>query len=321
MLASTRRAALGRAAPSRLLLRPFSTAPARAPAPLPPSVVAAHERASAAGERTYKDPETGLTVFTAFAHAQRGVCCGARCRHCCYGHENVGAPRRARRAAAAAAAPRARPPRESRVYTRSGDRGSARLVGEHEAILPKFSAVFEAVGDVDELGVKLGVAAFHTPAAAPGAPDVKARLLRTQALLLDAGAALTVLEGQKGTYASAARDAFDDDEIADLEREVDALDAALPPLRNFVVATGPLACLALHDARVVCRRAERHVWKRVAELDAGERSRVESVARFLNRLSDFLFVAARGAAAQDVVYDVSANVRRKRREKGRGDDE
>ena len=70
-----------------------------------------------------------------------------------------------------------------------------------------------------------------------------------------------------------------------------------------------------------CRRAERHVWKRVAELDAGERSRVESVARFLNRLSDFLFVAARGAAAQDVVYDVSANVRRKRREKGRGDDE
>jgi len=148
--------------------------------------------------------------------------------------------------------------------------------------------------------------------------------LRTQALLLDAGAALTVLEsGGKGAYARAARDAFDDAEIADLEREVDALDAALPPLRNFVVATGPLSCLALHDARVVCRRAERHVWKRVEELAADDdaaddAARVAAVAKFLNRLSDYLFVAARGAAARDVVYDVSANVRRRRRESGEG---
>ena len=104
------------------------------------------------------------------------------------------------------------------------------------------------------------------------------------------------------------------------EEEVDALDAALPPLKNFVVATGPLACLALHDARVVCRRAERHVWRRAEELReeqlADDAARVAAVAKFLNRLSDYLFVAARGAAATDVVYDVSANVRRRRREKG-----
>ena len=150
--------------------------------------------------------------------------------------------------------------------------------------------------------------------------DVRSRLLKTQALLLDAGATLTVVDRSgDGAYASAARDAFDDAEIAALEEEVDALDAALPPLKNFVVATGPLACLALHDARVVCRRAERHVWRRAEELReeqlADDAARVAAVAKFLNRLSDYLFVAARGAAATDVVYDVSANVRRRRREK------
>ena len=106
---------------------------------------------------------------------------------------------------------------------------------------------------------------------------------------------------------------------------MDALDAALPPLRNFVVATGPPACLALHDARVVCRRAERHVWRRAHELDdegrTAARDRVAAVAKFLNRLSDYLFVAARGAAATDLVYDVSANVRRRKRESEDGSPE
>ena len=212
-----------------------------------------------------------------------------------------------------------KPTRASRVYTRKGDGGRARLVGSRDAETPKFATVYEAVGDVDELGVKLGIAAFHTPEV-EGGVDVRSRLLKTQALLLDAGATLTVVDRSgDGAYASAARDAFDDAEIAALEEEVDALDAALPPLKNFVVATGPLACLALHDARVVCRRAERHVWRRAEELReeqlADDAARVAAVAKFLNRLSDYLFVAARGAAATDVVYDVSANVRRRRREK------
>ena len=132
------------------------------------------------------------------------------------------------------------------------------MVGSRDAETPKFATVYEAVGDVDELGVKLGIAAFHTPEV-EGGVDVRSRLLKTQALLLDAGATLTVVDRSgDGAYASAARDAFDDAEIAALEEEVDALDAALPPLKNFVVATGPLACLALHDARVVvtdCRSA------------------------------------------------------------------
>ena len=274
---------------------------------IPPAAVEAHAAAVARGLQTYDDPTTGYTVFTELAHRARGGCCGRMCRHCCYGWRNV-------RAVATE-----KPTRASRVYTRKGDGGRARLVGSRDAETPKFATVYEAVGDVDELGVKLGIAAFHTTVE-EGGVDVRSRLLKTQALLLDAGATLTVVDRSgDGAYASAARDAFDDAEIAALEEEVDALDAALPPLKNFVVATGPLACLALHDARVVCRRAERHVWRRAEELRkeelADDAARVAAVAKFLNRLSDYLFVAARGAAATDVVYDVSANVRRRRREK------
>ena len=274
---------------------------------IPPAAVEAHAAAVARGLQTYDDPTTGYTVFTELAHRARGGCCGRMCRHCCYGWRNV-------RGFATE-----KPTRASRVYTRKGDGGRARLVGSRDAETPKFATVYEAVGDVDELGVKLGIAAFHTPEV-EGGVDVRSRLLKTQALLLDAGATLTVVDRSgDGAYASAARDAFDDAEIAALEEEVDALDAALPPLKNFVVATGPLACLALHDARVVCRRAERHVWRRAEELREekmdGDAARVAAVAKFLNRLSDYLFVAARGAAATDVVYDVSANVRRRRREK------
>ena len=274
---------------------------------IPPAAVEAHAAAVAHGLQTYDDPTTGYTVFTELAHRARGGCCGRMCRHCCYGWRNV-------RGFATE-----KPTRASRVYTRKGDGGRARLVGSRDAETPKFATVYEAVGDVDELGVKLGIAAFHTTVE-EGGVDVRSRLLKTQALLLDAGATLTVVDRSgDGAYASAARDAFDDAEIAALEEEVDALDAALPPLKNFVVATGPLACLALHDARVVCRRAERHVWRRAEELReeqlADDAARVAAVAKFLNRLSDYLFVAARGAAATDVVYDVSANVRRRRREK------
>ena len=295
------------AARAARLARTAQTAARIARPEIPPAAAEAHAAAVARGLQTYDDPTTGYTVFTELAHRARGGCCGRMCRHCCYGWRNV-------RGFATE-----KPTRASRVYTRKGDGGRARLVGSRDAETPKFATVYEAVGDVDELGVKLGIAAFHTTVE-EGGVDVRSRLLKTQALLLDAGATLTVVDRSgDGAYASAARDAFDDAEIAALEEEVDALDAALPPLKNFVVATGPLACLALHDARVVCRRAERHVWRRAEELReeqlADDAARVAAVAKFLNRLSDYLFVAARGAAATDVVYDVSANVRRRRREK------
>ena len=303
---ATRGARIARTA-ARAAARPRRQPPPIERPPIPPEALTAHANAVARGLQTYDDPATGYTVFTELAHRARGGCCGRMCRHCCYGWRNV-------RGFATE-----KPTRASRVYTRKGDGGRARLVGSRDAETPKFATVYEAVGDVDELGVKLGIAAFHTTVE-EGGVDVRSRLLKTQALLLDAGATLTVVDRSgDGAYASAARDAFDDAEIAALEEEVDALDAALPPLKNFVVATGPLACLALHDARVVCRRAERHVWRRAEELRkeelADDAARVAAVAKFLNRLSDYLFVAARGAAATDVVYDVSANVRRRRREK------
>ena len=314
---ATRAARIARTA-ARAAARPRRQPPPIERPPIPPEALTAHANAVARGLQTYDDPATGYTVFTELAHRARGGCCGRMCRHCCYGWRNVRGFSTEKTTDNVRAVATEKPTRASRVYTRKGDGGRARLVGSRDAETPKFATVYEAVGDVDELGVKLGIAAFHTPEV-EGGVDVRSRLLKTQALLLDAGATLTVVDRSgDGAYASAARDAFDDAEIAALEEEVDALDAALPPLKNFVVATGPLACLALHDARVVCRRAERHVWRRAEELKAesmeGDAARVAAVAKFLNRLSDYLFVAARGAAATDVVYDVSANVRRRRRE-------
>ena len=315
---ATRAARIARTA-ARAAARPRRQPPPIERPPIPPEALTAHANAVARGLQTYDDPTTGYTVFTELAHRARGGCCGRMCRHCCYGWRNVRGFSTDKKTENVRAFAAEKPTRASRVYTRKGDGGRARLVGSRDAETPKFATVYEAVGDVDELGVKLGIAAFHTPEV-EGGVDVRSRLLKTQALLLDAGATLTVVDRSgDGAYASAARDAFDDAEIAALEEEVDALDAALPPLKNFVVATGPLACLALHDARVVCRRAERHVWRRAEELREekmdGDAARVAAVAKFLNRLSDYLFVAARGAAATDVVYDVSANVRRRRREK------
>ena len=315
---ATRAARIARTA-ARAAARPRRQPPPIERPPIPPEALTAHANAVARGLQTYDDPATGYTVFTELAHRARGGCCGRMCRHCCYGWRNVRGFSTEKTPDNVRAVATEKPTRASRVYTRKGDGGRARLVGSRDAETPKFATVYEAVGDVDELGVKLGIAAFHTPEV-EGGVDVRSRLLKTQALLLDAGATLTVVDRSgDGAYASAARDAFDDAEIAALEEEVDALDAALPPLKNFVVATGPLACLALHDARVVCRRAERHVWRRAEELReerlVDDAARVAAVAKFLNRLSDYLFVAARGAAATDVVYDVSANVRRRRREK------
>ena len=169
------------AARAARLARTAQTAARIARPEIPPAAAEAHAAAVARGLQTYDDPTTGYTVFTELAHRARGGCCGRMCRHCCYGWRNV------------RGFSTEKPTRASRVYTRKGDGGRARLVGSRDAETPKFATVYEAVGDVDELGVKLGIAAFHTPEV-EGGVDVRSRLLKTQALLLDAGATLTVVD-------------------------------------------------------------------------------------------------------------------------------
>lgn len=200
---------------------------------------------------------------------------------------------------------------KSSLYTRQGDHGYTRILGG--PALPKYAAVCEAMGDVDELSAKLGIAAFHSEDA-----ETRASVEAAQRTLLEAGAVLASLGPSTGDSRTRrlARRALDPSVVRALEVDIDDIDASLPPLRHFVIPQAPLAALALHDARVVCRRAERHVWAVAHEAkDDDDDHQIRLVATYLNRLSDYLFAAARLARGEedDRGYDVSATVRRRLR--------
>jgi cob(I)alamin adenosyltransferase len=167
----------------------------------------------------------------------------------------------------------------NRVYTRQGDLGETALAGGQR--VPKDSPRIEAYGTVDELNAFIGVARA-------GAPDVLAViLLRVQHELFNLGSILATLP--EDVHPRQAR--VTDSDIARLEAEMDRMNAELPPLRSFVLPGGCPLNADLHVCRTVCRRAERAV---VAL------SRIESVppeaVRYLNRLSDALFVWSRWAS-------------------------
>lgn len=165
--------------------------------------------------------------------------------------------------------------RLSKIYTRTGDDGTTGLAtGER---VPKTHARIEAFGSVDETNSLIGLVLAEDEAPAP----LAASLARIQHELFELGAALS-LPGYAGPG---------DDAVAALEADLDALNADLPPLREFVLPGGSRAAAACHLARTVCRRAERDLWRLAADeaVDA-------ALTGYLNRLSDFLFVAARTIA-------------------------
>jgi cob(I)alamin adenosyltransferase len=171
----------------------------------------------------------------------------------------------------------------NRVYTRQGDSGETGLVGGQR--IPKDSLRIDAYGTVDELNSFLGLAratANEHPKLAP----LGAIVLRVQHELFNLGSILATLP--QDVHARQPR--VTDTEIAQLESEMDAMTADLQPLRSFVLPGGSRLDAELHVARTVCRRAERVV---VAL------ARIESVppeaVRYLNRLSDALFVWSRWA--------------------------
>jgi cob(I)alamin adenosyltransferase len=171
----------------------------------------------------------------------------------------------------------------NRIYTRAGDGGTTRLATG--APVSKASARVETYGAVDEANACLGLARLHTAAD----PEFDAMLARIQNELFDLGADLSTPPGDPEAEARTLR--MTDPQVARLEREIDAMNEALPPLASFVLPGGTPAAAALHLARTVARRAERLA---VAMMDAGE-SVSPPALRYLNRLSDFLFVAARHA--------------------------
>jgi cob(I)alamin adenosyltransferase len=165
----------------------------------------------------------------------------------------------------------------NRIVTRSGDDGTSALAtGERR---PKSDPRFAAIGTIDELNAHVGVARLE-------AGDIDPHLARIQNDLFDLGADLAVPETQR----TRERLRMSATQVARLEAEVEALNRGLPELTSFVLPGGSRAAAALHLCRTVARRAERVL----VELAERETLNPDAV-RYVNRLSDFFFVAARRA--------------------------
>jgi cob(I)alamin adenosyltransferase len=171
----------------------------------------------------------------------------------------------------------------NRIYTRAGDGGETRLsTGEK---VSKASARVEAYGGVDELNAVIGLARLHTIES----DEIDPILARVQNDLFDLGADLATPERRPGAPQALRITAG---QVERLEGEIDALNANLSALTSFVLPGGSAASAALHLARTVCRRAERSA---VAFAEADGAATHAEALRYLNRLSDLLFVAARFA--------------------------
>jgi cob(I)alamin adenosyltransferase len=182
----------------------------------------------------------------------------------------------------------------NRIYTRTGDDGSTALgTGERR---PKYDLRVAAYGTVDEVNAVIGIARLH----AGDDRDLDAMLTRIQNDLFDVGADLCMPDKGKGP--GGARLDVTQAQVDWLERQIDRLNEELAPLRSFVLPGGSAAASHLHLARTVCRRAERLI---VELRDKPGESVTAAAIKYVNRLSDFLFVAARFAnqkGAADVLW-------------------
>ncbi len=169
--------------------------------------------------------------------------------------------------------------RLTRITTRGGDKGQSRLATGDQ--LPKSHVVFEALGHVDELNSAIGQVLTAWPADAPTElMQLHDYLAQAQSRLFDVGGALA----SPGVAMSVA------EEVPRLEALSEALNAELPPLKNFIMPGGSDCGARLHTARAICRRAERAIWQVLTERPDDYD---QSLAVYLNRLSDALFIFAR----------------------------
>lgn len=184
----------------------------------------------------------------------------------------------------------------NKIYTRTGDSGSAGLVGGSR--VSKSSARMAAIGEVDEANAAIGLAI-----ALLGKSSLEERLVRIQNELFDLGADIATPATHKdGEDDGALR--LVGKQVERLEHEIDDMNASLEPLTSFVLPGGSSEVAALHLARTVVRRAERAA----VALHESEPLNPNIVA-YLNRLSDLLFVAARSIAAKqggDVLWQPGA---------------
>ncbi|MBD8688203.1 MULTISPECIES: cob(I)yrinic acid a,c-diamide adenosyltransferase [unclassified Rhizobium] len=172
----------------------------------------------------------------------------------------------------------------NKIYTRTGDDGTTALVSGPRRT--KYDMRVESYGTVDETNSAIGVARLHTS----GLPELHDMLFRIQNDLFDLGADLATPE--TGEVLSYEPLRAVETQVTRLENEIDALNADLSPLKSFVLPGGTPAAAYLHLARTMSRRAERQM----VELSRMDGEVVSPAAlKYINRLSDFLFVAARYA--------------------------
>jgi len=180
----------------------------------------------------------------------------------------------------------------NRIYTRTGDDGTTALgSGERR---PKYDLRISAYGTVDETNAAIGVARLHLA----DRRDLDAMLGLIQNDLYDLGADLAVPQRQ----GKAERLRVLSTQVERLERDIDGLNAELKPLTTFVLPGGTPAAAYLHLARTICRRAERAMVELAARPDEPV---TDAAIQYMNRLSDFLFVASRSAnnnGAGDVLW-------------------
>jgi cob(I)alamin adenosyltransferase len=291
-----------------------------------------HRDAVKHGEKTYIDPASGFTVFTELQHLQRGICCGNQCRHCPYGWCNVPSGVRKEpkvKSGDKEAVALLRQQLLSQVvvddegqvkiakgrggrhggtltkknvpYTRKGDQGTSQLsTGERRA---KDDEAFEVMGTVDELCSVVGVA--HAEMMEKGQelygvlPDY---LMDVMSRLFDIGSHVAKPrriyeddsddddEEEKKFSADGVGGGFHVEHIEDLEVWIDLFTEELPELSSFILPSGTKVSAQLHVARTVCRRAERRCVKLVEAKVCDP-----NALKYLNRLSDFFFAAARYA--------------------------
>ena len=179
----------------------------------------------------------------------------------------------------------------SKIYTRTGDKGTTSLFGGTK--VPKSHLRIEAYGTVDELNSFIGLLCDHL--ALPPFSDTLDTLHEVQDRLLTIGALLATEKQTKYKLPE-----LTPDDIQRLESSIDAMDAVLPPLKSFVLPGGHVAVSTAHITRCVCRRAERccvRLHEDGAPIDP-------LVLQYLNRLSDHLFTVARFTAQELRVQEI-----------------
>ncbi len=180
--------------------------------------------------------------------------------------------------------------RLNRIYTRTGDDGTSGLVDGSR--LSKSDALFDAIGDVDEANSVIGIVVAVLAADDPLA--TRLRVIQNDLFDLGADLATPALEGDAPFAPGAMQLRIEPGQVSRVEAEIDGINEKLAALTSFILPGGNQAAAFLHVARTVVRRAERS-----AVAAAAERRLNPAAIAYINRLSDWLFVAARSVAARD----------------------